>query len=124
MNLEKIFDGFVLLTGLECTEAAKWLPLCRTAMEEINERLADGADKESNGILLNSCASAGAFLKYAIVTSSHSESNSFSAGDVKISKNSSSKLVESAKLLYSESLKCISDLFRDNGFFFKEMSVQ
>ena len=121
MNLDRIFDGFVLLTGLSHTEAVKWLPLCRIAMEEIDERLLENTDREKYSILLDNCASSGAFLKYAVIVSSGQNSESFSAGDIKISKNSSGEILNSARLLYSESLKSIITLCKDTGFLFKEM---
>lgn len=121
MNLEKIFDGFILLTGLGRTEAAKWLSLCQTAMEEILSRLSANAETERYSTLLNSCAAAGAFWKYTVILSAQPASQSFSAGDVKITQNRSDDLSSSARILYEECLKAIGPLLEDRSFVFEEM---
>lgn len=120
MNLQTVFECFVLLSGLDAKEAAEWLPLCEHACEGIRKRLKTEADISESSASLNTAAAATAFYQFCLIRASRNEPVGFNAGDVRISKESQDKVTATAEKLLLNALTPIISLLRDDAFYFGE----
>lgn len=120
MDIFKALDFFKLYTGLEQSQAVKWLPLIASAKAQITHRLRS-AEKEENGDRLAEAAAALAFYKYTITKASN-EDLSFKAGSVSVS-CADSKKIAAAKANLDAVLSSVSDLLTDDDFAFVGVSI-
>jgi hypothetical protein len=95
--MEDVMERFTLMADLDSGDAAKYQPLCEDAIEEINRRIIRDDAAAQN--ILCAAAAALALYRWALMTAS-ADLGSFSAGDVKITKNGSN--VAMAKEVWGE----------------------
>lgn len=117
MSLKSVTDRFLMLSGLEEAELQRWLPLCRDSLEYIESRLKNGYNSEENICRISSAAAALAYYSYSLTASAAFEPKRFKAGDVEI-ESGNSGMAEAAKTLWLSEKEKLSDLLRDDGFYF------
>jgi len=115
MNLQNVFERFILLSGLQRKEATEWLPLCSDSFEEIKSKLKDGVEPPE--YLVYECASVLAYYKYCLALNTRTDKGTFSAGDIKITKSHSQDMVNSALCLYKQAVLQASEILKDSGCF-------
>lgn len=121
MNTQEVLERFLLIANLSINESAKWTPICSDAVAEIESKLKTDIDKIQNGRRLTAAAAALSFYKYIIYNAAGSGVESFSAGDISIKENTSQK-IELASSIWNESKILISDLLRDDNFYFEQVA--
>ena len=114
MKIEDVVERFILMTDLNSDRAAKYQPLCEDAMAEIDRRTMQ--DDPAAQTILCAAAAALALYRWALMTAS-TEIGSFSAGDVKITKSSTS--VAMAKEVWAEA--AAAPYLKDSGFLFERI---
>ena len=115
MSLEKILERFAQLAGFSREEALPWQGLCQEAMEELSAK-ARYADRGES--LLNAAGAALAFYRYSLFQSCGPES-SFSAGEIKITKDFGG--IRAAKQLWLDSYRAAVPYLRDDTFSFYQV---
>lgn len=116
MKTEQIFSRFLLLSGLEAQEALRYRPFCEEAGRALSARLrpeAQGADER-----LAAAAAAMAFYQYALLQSSQNNAASFSAGDIRVTKDEKGALAAAA-VLREQAIAAAAPLLQDEGFAFR-----
>ena len=66
MNYQQVFQRFIELAKLTENEAEQYRWLCNNAVEELEEMLVKGIDKEACSGRLSATASAIAFYRYSV----------------------------------------------------------
>lgn len=117
MSLKNVTDRFLMLSGLEESQLQRWLPLCRDSLEYIESRLKSGQTAEENICLISSAAAALAYYSYSLTAGASASPKRFKAGDVEIEEGDSGK-AEAAKALWLSEKEKLSDLLKDEGFYF------
>lgn len=103
------------LTHFTEDEAEKYRWLCNNAVDELNEMLVKGIDKEACSGRLSATAAAIAFYKYSVIAEG-SNVTSVKAGDVTLN---CTPLRQFAEEYLNQSLKSISKYIKDNNFVFR-----
>lgn len=118
MDIISVFEHFKILAGLNNNEdASQYMPFCAVSLASISAKLNPKADTASLGTLIVAAAAADAYYHYVLTNAAKDGDASFSAGDIKVNKNSTAA-VNSAKEMREKSLEDISHLFADNSFDF------
>ncbi len=118
MDIISVFEHFKILAGLNSSDdASQYLPFCAVSLATISAKLNPNIDASSAGALIVAAAAADAYYHYILTTATKDGDASFSAGDIKVNKNSSAA-VNSAKEIKENSLNAISHLFVDDAFDF------
>lgn len=120
MDLSQVFDRFMLITGLDFSEASPYMVLCSEALADISRRLKKGVDTSKQGDRLAAAAASLAYYKYALMSSASQGTASFSAAGVKISPNSE-KSTLLAKHVRDDALADIADLLEDTEFVVRQV---
>lgn len=116
-----VLNGLRQLMTLDEKEAENALPLCSLCLNEIKNRLREGADENDSRIA--SCAAALAFYRIAIRNAVDSQgTTSFKAGDVTVSR-SPAAAVELAVAVRDEAFAAAADLIEDSSFVFRQVGV-
>ncbi len=117
MSFYDVLRRFELLSGLEGKDLSRYQDLCREAAEDIKGKLKVPEKSLSDGkrLRLSYTAGALAFYKYCLYVSA-TEPESFSAGEVRVTIND--KQLSSARRLFEEEYKALSDVLSDSGFYF------
>lgn len=117
MSFYDILRRFGLLSGLEGKDLSRYSELCKEAAEDIRAKLKVPEKSLPSGkkLRLSYAAGALAFYKYCLLITA-TEPESFSAGDVRVS--ISDKKLISAKRLFEEEYRALSDVLSDSGFYF------
>ncbi|MGN1081057.1 MAG: hypothetical protein ACI4QV_03095 [Acutalibacteraceae bacterium] len=115
MDIFKTLDLFMLYTGLDRDEAAKWLPLIASSKAAITNRLKK-SETEENADRIAEAAAALAFYRF-VLTEESSLSGSFSAGSVSVT-NGGKERINTAKANLETVLDSVSDLLCDDDFAF------
>jgi len=116
VSIEEVMERFTLMADLSDAAAVRYQPLCADAMAEIN-RLIRSSDPAAQGALCAAAASL-ALYRWALMNASSSV-GSFSAGDVKITKNNGN--VEMAKQAWREAAAAAAPYLADSGFLFERI---
>lgn len=111
-----------MFTGLSAEEMSNWMPLVEDAVLCVRNMLKDDVDEDANCALLSSAAAYYAYYKWCVINTD-SQAKSFRAGDVAFSEQSRNTSVESALVLWQNSLKEISHLTKDSNFFFRGVKI-
>ena len=115
MNYQQVFQRFIELTGLTQEEAEQYRWLCNNAVEELEEMLVKGIDKEACSGRLSATASAIAFYKYSVI-SQGSNVNSVKAGEVTVN---CTPLKTYAQEYLNQCMKSIAPFIKDSNFMFR-----
>lgn len=115
MGFNDTLNRFKLVTGLDDSETARWIPLINDAREyvyslSVKESLSDFDKKR-----LDNAAGINAYYRYSVYTSE--DESSFSAGDISITANKDK--VKNAKEIWDRELENICDIVSASGFSFK-----
>lgn len=119
MNYQQVFQRFIELTNLTEEEAQHYRWLCENAVEELEEMLVKGIDKEACSGRLSATASAIAFYKYSVM-SQGSNISSVKAGDVSVS---CTPLKQYASEYLSQCMKSLAPYLKDSNFMFRGVKV-
>lgn len=117
MSFYDVLRRFELLSGLEGKDLSRYSHLCKEAAEDIKAKLKVPEESLADGKCLRLAYTAGAlaFYKYCLYISA-TEPESFSAGEVKVTM--SDQRLKSAKRLFEEEYRALSDVLCDSGFYF------
>ncbi len=117
MSFYDVLRRFGLLSGLEGKDLSRYSELCKEAAEDIKAKLKVPEKSLSDGKKLRLAYTAGAlaFYKYCLLVMA-TEPDSFSAGEVRVTV--SDKKLLSAKRLFEEEYRALSDVLCDSGFYF------
>lgn len=109
-------ERFALMADLSADKAARFLPLCEDAAEEITRRTVrnDAAAQR----LLCAAAAALALYRWALMSAS-GDLGSFSSGDVKIVKSGAN--VSMAKEAWREAAAAAAPYLEDDEFLFRRV---
>ena len=118
--MEEVLRRFARLTGLTEEEAAKWQDLCGDAYILLESQRKEERNTSNVGDLVCAAAAALAFYQYTLHQNATNES-SFSAGDIRIRRNSDS--VEQAKEFWLQARSHAAPLLNDPDFCFWEMKL-
>ncbi len=106
---------------LDEKEAENALPLCSICLNEIRNRLREGADENDSRIA--SAAAALAFYRITIRNAADSQgTTSFKAGDVTVSRTPAAA-VELAVTVRDEAFAAAADLIEDSSFVFRQVGI-
>ncbi|MEE0762282.1 MAG: hypothetical protein UIM27_04825 [Acutalibacteraceae bacterium] len=117
MSLKNVTDRFLMLSGLGESDLKRWTPLCRDSLEYIESRLKNKDNSNENVCRISSAAAALAYYSYCLTTGTSGDPKRFKAGDIEIEQDYS-QLTESAKSLWLCEKEKISDLLKEEGFYF------
>lgn len=116
MEIVNVMERFALMADLSEKAAEKYKPFCEDAMTEISRR-ARNDSAAAQGIL---CAAAASLALYRwVLANACGGEESFSAGDVKISKSGMN--VETAHQAWRESAAAAAPYLTDEGFLFERI---
>lgn len=115
MNYQQVFQRFIELANLTEEEAEQYRWLCNNAVEELDEMLVKGIDKEACSGRLSATASAIAFYKYSII-SQGGNLNSVKAGEITVSCTPQKQY---ASEYLSQCMKSIAPYVKDSNFVFR-----
>lgn len=115
MNYQQVFQRFIELANLTEEEAEKYRWLCNNAVEELNEMLVKGIDKEACSGRLSATASALAFYKYSVISQSGNV-NSVKAGEITVN---CIPLNQYASEYLNQCMKSIAPYVKDKNFLFR-----
>lgn len=115
MNYQQVFQRFIELANLTEEEAEKYRWLCNNAVEELNEMLVKGIDKEACSGRLSATASALAFYKYSVI-SQGGNVNSVKAGEITVN---CTPLNQYASEYLNQCMKSIAPYVKDKNFLFR-----
>lgn len=115
MNYQQVFQRFIELANLTQEEAEQYRWLCNNAVEELDEMLVKGIDKEACSGRLSATASAIAFYKYSVI-SQGSNVNSVKAGEVTVN---CIPLKQYAQEYLNQCMKSIAPFIKDSNFVFR-----
>lgn len=115
MNYQQVFQRFIELANLTEEEAEKYRWLCNNAVEELNEMLVKGIDKEACSGRLSATASALAFYKYSVISQSGNV-NSVKAGEITVN---CTPLNQYASEYLNQCMKSIAPYVKDKNFLFR-----
>ena len=118
MSFNDVLRRFKLLSGLEGEKLSRYSFLCSDSINEMNSKLSRSVDSlnDSQKLRLSYAAGALAFYKYCLY-SSVTEPESFEAGEVRVTNNKHK--AESARRLFEEECKGLSEILKDSGFCFR-----
>lgn len=112
---EAVLERFALLAGLGAEEAARYAPLCAEALGGLLRREREGCGEEAAAPL---CMAAAALALYRKALADDAcRENSFSAGDVKVSRSGPG--APAAKLLLREAEAAAAPYLEDPSFLFE-----
>lgn len=118
METQEILEQFAVLAGLDSQQAGKYRLLCENARAQIA-----GVAKADAGLMgeLALCAAAAAlaFYRWALMSAATGVENSFSVGDVRVTKGAAD--VERARQLWRESEATAAPYLNDVSFVFERM---
>lgn len=117
MSLKNVTDRFLMLSGLGEEDLKRWQPLCCDSLDYIVRKLKTGEISKENVCRISSAAAALAYYSYCLTRSSSGDAKRFKAGDIEIEQDYS-QTAESAKNLWLNEKEKISDLLKDDSFFF------
>ena len=118
MSFNDVLRRFKILSGLEGEKLSRYSFLCSDAITEMNSKLRFSEENLSDAQRLRLSYAAGALAYYRFCLYTHvSEPESFEAGEVRVT-NRKDK-AESARRLFEEECKGISEILRDSSFYFK-----
>ncbi len=115
MNYQQVFQRFIELANLTDEEAEKYRWLCNNAVEELNEMLVKGIDKEACSGRLTATAGAIAFYKYSVI-SQDGNVNSIKAGEITVN---CTPLNQYAGEYLNQCMKSIAPYVKDKNFLFR-----
>lgn len=118
MDFREVYERFLLISGLEESEASDWAVLCREAAEQLRRMLRPNVSEEENGRRLSTAAAALALYKMALC-SAGDEITSFKAGDISVTARET--LTARGETVWKAAKAEISDLLRDDTFFFGQV---
>lgn len=111
-----VLSRFSQLIEIDDKEAEKFLPLCVINLQRIKSQLREDADMSD--VRITEAAAALTYYDYTVKLASKSEDfTSFRAGDITVSKTSSS-LTENAEKIKKDALLELTPLMRDTNFIF------
>ncbi len=111
-----VLARFRQFINLDDTEAEKLLPLCVVNLHRINAQLRD--DVNTDDIRITEAAAALTYYDYTVRLSSETDDvTSFKAGDITVSKTTSS-LTENAEKMKKDALLELAPLMKDTTFIF------
>lgn len=111
-----VLSRFRQLLEIDDEEAEKYLPLCVVNLHRIKSQLRDDADMDD--VRITEAAAALTYYDYTVRLSSINEDfTSFRAGDITVSKTTSS-LTENAEKIKKSALLELTPLMRDTSFIF------
>lgn len=115
MNYQQVFQRFIELAKLTENEAEQYRWLCNNAVEELEEMLVKGIDKEACSGRLSATASAIAFYRYSVI-SQGCNVNSVKVGDLTVN---CTPLKQYASEYLSQCMKSIAPYIKDSSFIFR-----
>lgn len=118
MNFSEVYERFLLISGLEESEASNWAALCREAASQLRRMLKSNVDEEENGRRLSNAAAALALYKMALCSAGE-EITSFKAGDISVTAQET--LTARGEAVWKAAKAEISDLLKDDMFFFGQV---
>jgi len=118
MNPEEVLEKFGIIANISVPEISQWSIICEEACEEIKRHLKSGVDINENSHRLNSAAAALAFYRYILYSSAIGNTESFTAGEIRV-KNNATAAVQIAYKVWIEAKQSINDLLEDNEFVFE-----
>lgn len=124
MNLQTVFQKFSIIANIKVTDSSIYLPICEDSIAEIQIHLRNDIDAESdlNVHRLETAAATLALYKHTLYTSTSSTNmESFSAGELKIKTNTNSA-VKSAFQAWQHAKNSIRDLLIDETFVFERIA--
>lgn len=107
------------MSGLTAEQAADWLPLCKQAAKQVNDRLKSGVDAAAHSEELSMTAASLVFYRYSMIQDVLQE-DSFAAGEVKITRKSNTAV---AKQLWQEMQASVAGLLTDGDFVFGRVQL-
>lgn len=111
-----VLSRFRQLIEIDDDEAENILPLCVVNLHRIRAQLRDGIDEDD--IRITEAAAALTYYDYTVRLACASEDfTSFKAGDITVSKSTSS-LTENAEKIKKDALLELTPLMRDTSFIF------
>ncbi len=111
-----VLSRFRQFVNLDEYEAEKFLPLCIVNLKRIQAQLRDDADADD--IRIQEAAACLTYYDYAVMLSSETDDvTSFKAGDITVSKTTSS-LTENAEKMKKDALLELTPLMKDTHFVF------
>lgn len=116
MDINLVYETFLLYSEVSQQEGEKWLPLCHWAVASLYGRLRLDADVVENRYLLCFVAGVMAYYKYVLRNAAKEGSAVFAAGDVKVTEHTEEK-VKAAKQLYEDAMESIAHLLEDKFAF-------
>lgn len=117
MDIEKIFNIFCRLTGLERAQAVNLRFLCEGAAEYLRSRLTAVPEPDS-GCKLNYAAAAAACYRYTLLCMTDGMGSNIKIGQLSVS-TEGLKQVEAAEKLCRDAFTALGSLISDNEFAFK-----
>lgn len=122
MNINSILERFALMASLTLEEAAPWLSVCNEASCEIDSRLKDDVNKDTQSDRICALAAALAFYRYSLYRASGTGMQDFSTGDVKISCDNDA-IMKFATEIWREARLSACDILKDENFFFWQVEA-
>lgn len=117
MTFDNAYNKFKLITDLSDAELLKWIPVLKEAVLYIESLVKKANLTEVDNIRLDNAAAIYAYYRY--VNYSTGDENSFTAGDLSVSKNNDRLKV--AENMWEKELEMISDLVTTK-FIFKRVT--
>lgn len=118
--MEEVLRRFASLAGLSQEEAEQWQDLCGDAYVLLESQRREERTVAGVGDLVCAAAAALAFYQYTLYQSAMGE-NSFSAGDVRITRNTNN--AGQAKEAWLQARSNATPLLKDPNFCFWEMKL-
>lgn len=115
MDYQQVFQRFIDLTNLTEEEAGQYRWLCNNAIEELDEMLVKGIDKDACSGRLSAAASSIAFYKYSVI-SQGGNVNSVKAGEITVN---CTPLKQYASEYFNQCMKSIAQYIKDSNFVFR-----
>lgn len=114
----KVLQELRMMSGLEDTQAAQYLPLCAHAAAQVESRLREGGHDQDPAVIH---AAAGiAFYRVALREAAASDVESFAAGDVRVERKSGDRL-KIAQRIRDEAISEAAPLLSDTAFLFRSI---
>lgn len=115
MDFREVYERFLLISGLDESEASCWAVLCREAQAQLRRMLRPNVNEEENGRRLSTAAAALALYKMALCSAGEGIT-SFKAGDISVTTQET--LTARGEAAWKTAKAEISDLLEDDMFFF------
>lgn len=119
MNKDNIINIFKALANIDIDQIKQYIPIVDLSINEVNVMLKNNIDYEVNANRLESLCGAVAYYKY-VLTQVCNQPEQIKAQDITIS-NSNQKNLLIAKQIRDDAFICVSDLIKDNNFYFRSV---